>query len=156
MKDERLSPEEIHYMENGCSFAGGHEFRYHVTSALSRIPASIAKAAISKYLFICVTNYGFFLPKSIDKNIIIFQLQLLELPDDEIQKMILHEVAHFHLKHEHPLTIQGLEMKDSLTADQYEKTKRQLMHWWTSGLHNAIRKKRGVVSGVRDRLVKME
>lgn len=125
MKAERYTPEQIHYMENGCSFIGNDRFCSHVTLALSKTPGPIAKVALSKCLFIHLAFDGLFIPKTVGRHIIIFPPRILKLSSDEIQKTILHEVAHFHLGHKHPTVTQGLQMIDSETNDQWEQKEKE-------------------------------
>ena len=118
---ETYKPEEIHEMENGASIVGSESFDSHVVHSLSKIPQEIVVQTLSECLIILLNSDGLYLPKSINRNILIFPYQFLDYSDDRIQETIHHEVAHFHLGHARCTITDGLEVLEVLSKEQWNK-----------------------------------
>ena len=111
--DVYLTPDEIHYLDNGIVSLGNDHCRVMLAKAMTRIPAEIVEAAFEKCLFYMpgVGEEGCFLPNGLigNKHIIAFSKELLDQPDEEQIRTVLHETAQFALGHKSPFEDSDLD-----------------------------------------------
>ena len=97
---ERYTVEEIWDMDGGMSTAGNDRLRHSVACALSKVPKTIVDYVFERCIFLMpiYEERGCFVPKKVirDKSIIMLSERLDE---KEMERTILHEVAHSYLGH---------------------------------------------------------
>ena len=101
---------------------GEDKLRYVVARALFKIPADVVELVVEGCLFFMPTIEGksTYLPLSVirGKPIIGVPESLLDEPEEVVDRTIIHEVAHFVLKHKDPAV-------DGLTTEEYEEQERR-------------------------------
>ena len=94
------------------------QLRYVVAKSLSKLPIEIIDKVTENCLFIMpkIEELGIYLPNDFikDKQIFAFPEKLLEKEEHEIEHTILHEVAHYYLKHKNALI-------HNLSAEEYDR-----------------------------------
>lgn len=131
MKIERYTPEEIFYMDGGVVTLGNDDVRYLIACTLSKIPKKIAERVMNNCMFVVpMRRYerGFFMPKKYfkNKNVLAFPENLFKWCQKTQDYVVLHEVAHFYLKHQSPL---WEDMSDEEAEKQEQEADRLAKKW---------------------------
>ena len=108
MGRKKYSPEEVHYLDGGLFTLGTDELRVMVSWAFSRIPTEVVDRVMDECLMAMTLakEQGAYIPKELFKGkpLILFSEVLLEKDQEEAQRIILHETAHFVLGHRSPVS----------------------------------------------------
>jgi len=115
VKKERkyYTAEEIFSMLDVDTCFDDEELRHKVASALSKIPKKIVDKVINECKFLRPFVGGMFINKELisGKNLIVISDSFFQNSNsEEIEKALLHEIAHFVLKH-----------KISAVKEEYER-----------------------------------
>jgi hypothetical protein len=102
------------------------EFRVLVTKALSMLPVDIVDDVMSECLFIMPRidfESGYYIPKEqIDNRfVLVFPEELLKKDEDFIIRKILHEIAHWYLKHNEIVSYERNLEKEKETDNQVDQ-----------------------------------
>ena len=84
---KRYTPDQISYMENDCAILGDYRFYKCVVNALSKIPTEIVDDTLKECSFILLEDLGSYLPKSINKTLLIFNPELRKLSQEDIEEI---------------------------------------------------------------------
>jgi hypothetical protein len=98
---------EIYPQTGGIITVGYETWRHLLSSILLKLPAYVVDAVLRNCLFIMPNpeDKGSFIPNRIIKNrhIIHFPNSLLGWPEDQQVNIVLHQIAHYVLRHWSPL-----------------------------------------------------
>ena len=110
---EYYEAEQIHQADGGIVTMGCDPLRDLLAEILTRVPASTVDSVFEKciYLMPQLRERGCFIPNRVisGKHIILFPEELLSWPKDEQIYVVLHETAHYVLKHKSPLEDRNLD-----------------------------------------------
>ena len=103
-----------------------HKLLNHISWALSQVRKEIVDDIFENCVFLITdkTEKGTYYPKNtfIDKNIICFSDFYVESESDsEIERTVLHELAHYYLRHRIPEDRQEKERQESEAVDQVKQ-----------------------------------
>ena len=102
----RYTPEQIWYADGGIFTLDNDDLRRIVSKLFPRIPEDVVNSVMSECLMLVVTgeDKGTYLSKRMleGKALIAFPEDLFGRSQDEIERTVLHEVAHFILDHRSP------------------------------------------------------
>lgn len=115
----RYTLEEMWYDDAGILTLDNEELRGLVALALTRVPKRVADRIHEKCLFLMVEDDCYYLPaKQIrGKSLICVSKSYIDKLDPEgVLRTILHEVAHFHYKHDYFDPEMTLEKSDQCEA----------------------------------------
>jgi len=128
--NERLTPEEIHYKDGGVFTIGCDKLRRAMSVVLAQAPADVVEDLMDNCLMLMpeIEGLGEYIPASLleNKALILLPEQLLDRDWAVIESTILHEVAHFRLRHTHPL------LDPDLDYDAQERETDALVEQWLS------------------------
>ena len=131
MKHEpRYDSEEVHHAldENLRAY---DDAKAAIVHALTKVPARVVDSLASRCLIIVPSVEsvrGIHLPRKIllGNEVIAFAERVFDLPDDETESLILHQVAHFWLKHK-SAALEGMSKEE---VKQQEKEADELAARW--------------------------
>lgn len=130
MGNERLTPEEIHYMDGGVFTAGRDKLRRTMSQILTQARADVVEDLMDNCLMLMpeIEGLGEYIPASLleDKAVILLPEQLLDRDWAVLENTMLHEVAHFRLRHTNPL------LDSDLDYDAQEQEADALVEQWLS------------------------
>ena len=110
---------------------GVDPLRNLLANVLVSVPAEVVDRLFEECLFLMPEREerGCFIPGRIigGKDIIMFPEDILEWPEKERQQIVLHEVAHFALRHRSPLE------DPELDYDAQEEEANELVARWMKG-----------------------
>jgi len=129
MTDEEIRVRKLRYTflemweaDAGYVTMGNDAMRAIMSTALSKIPQEVADAVSDDCLLLVFMReeQGCYLPHELvrDKAILGFSETIISMQPEEAEKLLLHEVAHYWLKHRSP-------MLDDLSNAQYEQQERE-------------------------------
>lgn len=100
----RYTPEEVWQADGGILTLGEDELRELVSIALSRVPKAVADRVFKGCIFVMAKfewGAGTYIPKQLlrGKCVIALSEKLMDEDRESAVRTILHEVAHFYLKH---------------------------------------------------------
>jgi hypothetical protein len=134
MGTKYYTPEEIHYEIAGM-VTHNDDLRNLLAVILTQVPSEIVDNIFENCLFLMPDpeEKGSFIPNRIigERHIILFPYSLLEESLKEQTKTVLHEIAHYVLKHESPLEWDPLEPE--CTDNKYDKQEKEacsLVEYW--------------------------
>ena len=134
----RYTPELVHYQLGAISTLGNEELLQALAKPISLLPYEIASRVIDKVIFIGPKpgQEGGYIPPKVVKEIlrgkavIHFSESIFDCSKEKRMKVILHEIAHFHLKHKSglwfDLTIEDYEQQEKEAWEQVDKWLRNL------------------------------
>jgi hypothetical protein len=122
---------EINYMDNGTLTLGNNNFRYYLSFALSMVPLKIVDDIIENCLLLIIERRakGVYFPKGYleDKCLIAFSDSYMEnAGKSECLETILHEVAHYYLRHRDPYEF---ELDEGIHDQQEQEANEQVKRW---------------------------
>ena len=110
---EYYTMEQIHHADGGLVTMGCDPLRNLLADILTRVPVSTVDSVFGDcvYLMPQLQERGCFIPNRVisGKHIILFPEELLSWPKDEQIYVVLHETAHYVLKHKSPLEDKNLD-----------------------------------------------
>lgn len=116
----RYTPEQVWYEDGGVVTLNSDRLRRAMSRALSKIPASVADYILKNCLLLMIEpeEGGTFLPNRLIRHshLLAFPHSLLDQSEEEIDRTILHEVAHCWLGHRW-----GLELPQEEDYEEQEK-----------------------------------
>jgi hypothetical protein len=135
MTSKRYTPEEVWQADGGILTLGEDELRGLVSSALSKVPRSVTDKVLNGCLFV-MAKYEWgratLIPKELIRKrcVIALSEKLLDEDRQSAEYTVLHEVAHFHLKH----MPSGLTAACSEDHEVRQETEADLLadHWLDS------------------------
>ena len=103
----RYTPEEVWEADGGIMTLGEDELRALVSEALSRVPRRVADRVFAGCIFIMAKfewGAATYIPRELleGKCAIALSEKLMDEDRESAIRTILHEVAHFHLRHVPP------------------------------------------------------
>jgi len=130
---ETLSLDEVFDRCGGVHLEAHDRALYAIVTVFAKIPAEIVRA-LAEQCYIIVPSMqekGSFTDRSVigNRHVIAFPEALFDLPVAEIERTILHEVAHFWLGHKPCLSSAGQTEADS---DRQEKEADEQAARWLS------------------------
>jgi len=99
---KHYTPEEIHYKMDWLTTLDDDELRCMLAKALSKVPTAVVDKLIDECLVLMINDVdGRYIPKNFLRkyHLILLSEQILNYDEDKRDRAILHEVAHFYLKH---------------------------------------------------------
>ena len=104
---KRYTPEEVWYEDAGLVTLGPDAIRKIMSSALSKVPREVADAVLGGCRIIVPTSKekGCYIPAELtkDRAMLSFPETIFDGSPEEAEETLLHEVAHYWLKHRSPL-----------------------------------------------------
>jgi len=126
----RYDAEEVHHAldENLRAY---DDAKAAIVHALTKVPSRVVDSLASKCLIIVpsvVGLRGIHIPHKVllGNEVIAFAERVFDLPDDETERLILHQVAHFWLKHK-SAALEGISKGE---VEQQEKEADELAARW--------------------------
>ncbi len=106
------TPEEVWQADGGILTLGENELRDLVSVALSKVPKSVANKVFKGCIFVMAKfewGAGTYIPKELleGKCVIALSEKLMDEDQKSAVRTILHEVAHFYLRHMPPGLVPG-------------------------------------------------
>jgi hypothetical protein len=103
----RYTPEEVWEADGGILTLGENELRALVSKALSRVPRRVADRVFAGCIFVMAKfewGAGTYIPRELleGKCVIALSERLMDEESESAIRTILHEVAHFYLRHVPP------------------------------------------------------
>jgi len=133
MKMKYYTPEEIYYNDAGVVTLGCETLRFILAETLARIPSNIVDDVYDNCLFYMFefkgggyTTDGVFIPNEVikDKHIIMYHTELPEFSEKARINLVLHEIAHYVLKHKTQLR------HDNVDREKQEQEADDLVNKW--------------------------
>lgn len=156
-RSRRYTPEEIWQADGGIMTLGEDELRALVAVALSKVPKRVADKVFKGCLFVMAKyewGRGTYIPKELLKNKCVIALSERLMDEDRVsaERTILHEVAHFYLRHVPPGLMPGCSEDHEIRLE--EEADRQTEEWLQAfrteaGSGRKSRRKEPVASGHR-------
>lgn len=122
-----MSLDEVFDRCGGIHLQAHDRALYAIVTALAKIPSEVVRAlADDCYIIVpSMQEKGSFTDRSVigERHVIAFPEALFDLPVDEVEKTVLHEVAHFWLGHKPYLgsAVQTAEDSDRLENEADEQ-----------------------------------
>jgi len=117
---DSYTPDQIWYEDGGTVTLGNDDLRRAMSRALSKVPRRVADYVLQNCLLVMPQpgDRGIHIPNRLigGSHLLVFPLSLLDEPEEEIDRTILHEVAHCWLDHK-----TGLEMPVGYDYEEQEK-----------------------------------
>jgi hypothetical protein len=126
-----MSLDEVFDCCGGIHLQAHDRALYAIVTTLTKVPAEVVRALADRCYIIVpsMQEKGSFTDQSVigERHVIAFPEALFDLPVDEVEKTVLHEVAHFWLGHKPYSGSAGHSMED---LDRQEKdADQQAMQW---------------------------